>query len=112
MRNRALAGVLAAIAIAAGLMMVQGTIERTEAATTPKVILMRCEAMPAPTFRYQVTTLSHTPGLGLSINPSTVDGEGDDCAVAISQILTLQGITANHMTVEATEGSLIVTVVK
>ena len=96
-----------AAAVGVSLWLVLGSLETTRAAITTNVILMRCLPMPAPSFGYQVATFSKTPGFDIEIAASTVDGEGADCAVAISQILALQGMSVYRMNLHAGENALI-----
>ena len=77
---------------------------------SPVAVIMRCAAMGEPTFAYQVVTLSVTPGSGINVQAGTEVGEGDDCAVAISEIVD-SGLGTNSMTLQATESSLVVTFV-
>jgi hypothetical protein len=103
-------GALVAVVVVVVLGL-RGASPPAEAASAPTVVIMRCLAMEGPDFTYQVATLAHTANLSPGIAASTIDAQGDNCAVAISKVLAL-GLDVNKMTMHATENAVVVTFVK
>jgi hypothetical protein len=103
---------LVAAVVAAYLALRVATPPAEAAPTAPNVVIMRCLAIESPSFTYQVANLSHTPGINLTaVKASTIEGQGDNCAVAISKVLAL-GMDVTKMTLHATESALVVTFIK
>lgn len=104
-------GGLALAAVALVTMVLVGDASAPSAAAVPKVVVLRCLPMSGPGYEYQLATLSKTADVEVDIIASTVPGEGDDCAVAIAEVIGA-GIPANKMEVASSADAIVVTFVK
>lgn len=102
---------LSLISVVVALVALYGAGRSEASGGPPSVVIMRCLAFAEPSFTYQVVALSHTADLEIDVQASTFDGEGDDCAVAMAEILDATGLKEKDLRYDASDNALVVTLI-